>query len=88
MRALDGLNAASARVRLAQTRDRLAPCVIVIADTHCPLDRLAFLALGYDALGVDAESGIALYRHDIASYKNVPDWLNARFWAHPERWQT
>ena len=85
--ALHGLDAASARVRLAQTRDLLAPCIIVIADAYCALDRQAFLAMGYDALSLDTAEKIAIYRHDIASYKTVPDWLNARYWAHPERWE-
>ncbi len=25
-----------------------------------------------------------LYRFDIADYKTTPDWLNSRYWAHPE----
>ena len=28
----------------------------------------------------------ALYLFDIRTYKHTPDWLNPRFWAHPERW--
>lgn len=27
-----------------------------------------------------------LYRFNIYDYKETPDWLNARYWAHPERW--
>ncbi len=27
-----------------------------------------------------------LYGFDIASYKQTPDWLNPRHWAHPEMW--
>ena len=34
----------------------------------------------------DAEQ-IALYPFDLATYKQVPDWFNARYWAHPERWK-
>lgn len=30
--------------------------------------------------------GYALYRFNIYDYKDTPDWLNARYWAHPERW--
>ena len=29
---------------------------------------------------------IALYGFDIQRYKSSPDWLNARHWAHPQRW--
>lgn len=28
----------------------------------------------------------ALYRFNIYDYKDTPDWLNAKYWAHPERW--
>ena len=34
--------------------------------------------------GSDGDS--ALFVFDIDEYKTTPDWLNARFWAHPERW--
>lgn len=27
-----------------------------------------------------------LFYFDIYDYKKVPDWLNSRFWAHPEMW--
>lgn len=27
-----------------------------------------------------------LYRFNIHDYKDVPDWLNSRYWANPERW--
>ena len=29
---------------------------------------------------------ICLYYYDIYDYKEVPDWLNDRFWAHPNMW--
>ncbi|GGM07337.1 DUF6231 family protein [Pseudomonas asuensis] len=28
---------------------------------------------------------LTLFTYDLHDYKQVPDWLNARFWAHPER---
>ncbi|WP_213879993.1 DUF6231 family protein [Pseudomonas sp. dw_358] len=27
---------------------------------------------------------VTLYTYDVREYKQVPDWLNARFWANPE----
>ncbi|MFF7708313.1 DUF6231 family protein [Pseudomonas sp. NPDC007930] len=27
---------------------------------------------------------LALYTYDLKDYKQVPDWLNSRFWANPE----
>ena len=32
------------------------------------------------------KSRIVLYYYDIYDYKEIPDWLNNRFWAHPDRW--
>lgn len=32
------------------------------------------------------EDDYALYRFNIFDYKDTPDWLNAKYWAHPERW--
>lgn len=84
---LHGLDTTSALTLLARVRDFIAPRIIVIADTHCALARLDFLALGYETLAADEAEKITLYQFDIATYKQVPDWLNARFWAHPERWK-
>ncbi len=33
-----------------------------------------------------ADQSFHLYGFDIASYKSTPDWLNPRYWAHPELW--
>lgn len=46
------------------------------------------LALGLVLAGryPGAEGECHLYRYDLNNYKTVPDWFNARFWAHPERW--
>lgn len=85
--ALHELDAAQSRALLARARDFIAPRIIVIADTHCKLTRLDFLALGYETLVSDEAGQITLYQFDMATYKQVPDWLNARFWAHPERWK-
>lgn len=30
---------------------------------------------------------LALFHYNLADYKTTPDWLNSRYWAHPERWQ-
>ncbi|MEE9333601.1 MAG: DUF6231 family protein [Granulosicoccaceae bacterium] len=29
-----------------------------------------------------------LYEYRLKNYKQAPDWLNSRFWAHPERYNT
>lgn len=84
---LVGLDAAQAGTVLARVRDFVASWIIVITDAHCALTRLDFLALGYESLCADDAEQIKLYQFDLATYKQVPDWLNARFWAHPERWK-
>ena len=30
------------------------------------------------------EQTLTLFTYDLLAYKQVPDWLNARFWANPE----
>ncbi len=31
-----------------------------------------------------AEQTLSLFTYDLLDYKQVPDWLNAKFWANPE----
>ena len=46
------------------------------------------LAFGMTSLGVahQSDGDYQVYLFDLFDYKTVPDWFNARFWAHPERW--
>lgn len=48
-----------------------------------------FLALGMQSYQrLDCDAGVMmLYRYNIYDYKQVPDWLNSKYWAHPERWE-
>lgn len=59
------------------------------------MDRLAsqalFFSLGFSILPGFGKSGLrhshpVIYHYSLHGYKSIPDWLNARFWAHPERW--
>lgn len=47
-----------------------------------------FLALGMERVNVYAERGrpVHLYRFDLRTYKQTPDWFNSKYWAHPELW--
>ena len=47
-------------------------------------DLLAFAMRRVDAGREDATEHLFLY--DIRTYKDTPDWLTSRHWAHPERW--
>jgi hypothetical protein len=51
------------------------------------LDEATFRALGFTLSAADTMEDRRLYDYDLATYKTVPDWLNARCWAHPERWE-
>jgi hypothetical protein len=71
---------------IASLRDR-CPWIVVLTETADGPGFNEFLALGFERVYASADSVINLYSHNIATYKSVPDWLNAKYWAHPERWE-
>lgn len=82
--ALDGLDRRAGAALLARARDRLAhDCLAVLP--RAVWDDGAVLGLGYTLRAYAAHALLAQYA--LATYKTVPDWLNSKFWAHPERWQ-
>jgi hypothetical protein len=85
--ALNGLDRQQAQHLISQTRLYAAPRILLAVQPDCALDEAAFRALGFTLAVTDTVSNLRLYDYDLATYKTVPDWLNARFWAHPERWQ-
>jgi hypothetical protein len=85
--ALAGLDAPQAQQLISRTRLYLAPRILIAAPSSCALDDAAFRALGFTLSGTDTAENLSLYDYDLATYKTVPDWLNARFWANPERWK-
>ena len=50
-----------------------------------PVER--FFAFGFRRAFALVEDGVrhALHEYRLADYKQPPDWLNARYWANPER---
>jgi len=47
-----------------------------------------FFAFGFCRIGSTTQvSGLQRhwYAYSLSDYKQAPEWLNARFWAHPER---
>ncbi len=84
---LDGLDAPTARHLIHRLRLYAAPRLLLAARPGCALDDDAFRALGFVRESVDPADGTRIQSYDLATYKSVPDWLNARFWAHPERWE-
>lgn len=83
---LDGLDARQIMQQLSQVR-LYVPTLIVVAHADCALDPSGFLALGFSLLAEDTTVPLRLYQFDLPTYKPVPEWLNARYWAHPERWE-
>ncbi len=52
---------------------------------HVPAER--FFSFGFRRVFECREQDCrhVLYEYRLSAYKDPPDWLNARFWAHPER---
>ena len=63
------------------------PRLLLAAQPGCALDDDAFRALGFTLSLADTAANVRVYHYDLDTYKTVPDWLNARFWANPERWE-
>ncbi|MBN2872050.1 MAG: hypothetical protein JXJ30_03970 [Halothiobacillaceae bacterium] len=69
---------------IAALRDRANRRVVVhLGDTRIGDDiDQQMVSLGFRRVRAD----IGVYLFDIDTYKDTPDWLNARHWAHPELW--
>jgi len=85
--ALTGLDAQQARHLISQVRLYTAPRILIAAQPGCALDEADFRALGFMHSSAEPTEGLHFYYYDLDTYKTVPDWLNARFWANPERWK-
>ena len=66
-------------------RIHVSPRLWVLADASHALTDADYLALGFFCL--PSWSGWRCYAYDLYRYKHTPEWLNARYWAHPERWE-
>lgn len=92
---LENVEPVTARTVLARLRDLHAARLLVLVDPAAAHARgwseCELLAMGLYRLGrprsQDAMSSTAaaVYVFDLYDYKPTPDWLNSRFWAHPER---
>ena len=85
--ALTGLDAQQVRHLISQVRLYTAPRILIAAQPGCALDEAGFRALGFTLSMTDPAEDVRLYYYDLDTYKTVPDWLNARFWANPDRWE-
>jgi hypothetical protein len=85
--ALNGLSARQALHRISQARLYAAPRILLAVPSNCALDESTFLALGFLLTAADSGGDRRIHYFDLETYKTVPDWLNARHWAHPDRWE-
>jgi len=72
---------------LGGIRNLNASRVAVLADlAACSWQDTDFFALALSASEKFCrdEQVLSLFTYDLHDYKQVPDWLNARFWANPE----
>ncbi|MGM0564826.1 MAG: DUF6231 family protein [Pseudomonadota bacterium] len=69
--------------RLRDLKSRRLLCALPSAGTFGKTD---MIALGLTELQRYRDPDWTLYEFNIHSYKQVPDWLNSRFWANPELW--
>ncbi|WP_409273723.1 DUF6231 family protein [Pseudomonas sp. KCJK9111] len=72
---------------LGGIRNLNASRVAVLADlTACGWQDTDFFALALSASEKFQrdQQVLSLFTYDLHDYKQVPDWLNARFWANPE----
>jgi len=89
--ALSGMQRDSAIALLARLRDVQARQVLVISrdggTTGEVFSDTDFRAYGFRLLQTQTSAGQCWRVHEfsIDSYKVTPDWLNAKYWAHPER---
>ncbi len=83
---------ATAEPVLAALRDIYARRIMLLvseqATESAPWRNSDLVGLGFTRIGVFAgpRGAVTAYGFDIATYKTTPDWLNPRFWAHPQLW--
>jgi hypothetical protein len=87
VRALEHLSPERAQQRIHEIRLYTAPRLLLVEPTAGMLDAATFRALGFMFDATDADEQLNVYAYDLDTYKSVPDWLNPRYWAHPERWK-
>ncbi|WP_026470447.1 DUF6231 family protein [Alkanindiges illinoisensis] len=67
---------------ITRLRDLLARRVLVLAS---PDFGATLHALGFSQIE-QLSQDLVIWQFNILSYKQVPDWLNSKYWANPENW--
>lgn len=82
---LENMALASGRQLISALRNHYSPELVVLAGPSADgsWTTADFLAMGFRIAGRSAE--YAVFHYSLRAYKATPDWLNSRYWAHPER---
>ncbi|NIT63104.1 MAG: hypothetical protein GWO39_04710, partial [Gammaproteobacteria bacterium] len=88
---LERLEKEQAQVLVSRLRDLHCKRLIVLVPAKLlgkgrGWDRNEFLGLGMEEVFTCEREGqeLCAFKYDINTYKTTPDWLNAKYWAHPE----
>lgn len=81
----DNDEAQSTQLTIGRLRDVLAERVLVLIPEHSQQWSTATM-LGFGFKRIAELKGWQAWGFDIHTYKEVPDWLNAKFWANPQNW--
>ncbi|UVJ43016.1 DUF6231 family protein [Pseudomonas sp. LS1212] len=84
---LEQLNKSSGQKLLGGIRNLNASRIAVLADlTACGWSETDFYSLALQASErfKRDDQVLSLFTYDLREYKQVPDWLNAKFWANPQ----
>lgn len=92
---LERMDKASGGQLIARLRDLLTQRLFIVVpagdgwpDLKSNWEMADFIGFGMHLVADYEQEGrqLQMYKFDIGDYKLTPDWLNARYWAHPERW--
>jgi len=92
---LEHLKKETAGQIIARLRDIHSERLFVVVPVGSDWEGLAstwemsdFVAFGMRLIASYTTSGkrLQMYKFDIVDYKNTPDWLSSKHWAHPQRW--
>lgn len=64
---------------------RLFPDRLVVGLDSTEPEDTTFFAFGFRMLRIDGAGSTRWFEYCLREYKRPPDWLNARYWANPER---
>jgi len=82
---LETMTPAAGRQLISALRDHYSSELVVLAGPPAAGNWTpqAYLAMGFEVAG--RADGQTVHQYSLRAYKATPDWLNSRYWAHPDR---